>query len=115
MASTSRNAGACIAGDAGQELPRNGECYGHLEARGPTVTAAYLKQPASLSADRWLQAGDVAKLFPDGMVEIVDRSNDVIKSGDEWFVETLPMTATGKIHKVTLRERLKEPRHVSHG
>jgi fatty-acyl-CoA synthase len=172
-----------IVDDAGQELPRDGEAYGHLEARGPTVTAAYLKQPASLSADGWLQTGDVAKLFPDGTVEIVDRSKDVIKSGGEWiasaqvenaalghpavaqaavigiahprwqerpllivvqrpgqqvtaaelidflrpqmaswwlpdevvFVEALPMTATGKIHKVTLRERFKEPRHVSHG
>ena len=172
-----------IVDDEGKELPRDGEAYGNLEARGPTVTAAYLKQPASLSADGWLQTGDVAKLFPDGTVEIVDRSKDVIKSGGEWiasaqvenaamghpavaqaavigiahprwqerpllivvprqgqqvtaaelidfmrpqmaswwlpdevvFVEALPMTATGKIHKVTLRERFKEPRHVSHG
>ncbi|HEY4167405.1 MAG TPA: AMP-binding protein, partial [Reyranella sp.] len=172
-----------IVDDAGKELPRDGEAYGNLEARGPTVTAAYLKQPASVSADGWLQTGDVAKLFPDGTVEIVDRSKDVIKSGGEWiasaqvenaamghpavaqaavigiahprwqerpllvvvprqgqqvtaaeligflrpqmaswwlpdevvFVEALPMTATGKIHKVTLRERFKEPRHVSHG
>ena len=116
------------------------------------------------------------KLFPDGTVEIVDRSKDVIKSGGEWissaavenaamghpavaqaavigihhptwqerpllvvvrrpdkdvtpaeliaflrpqmaswwvpedvaFVDALPMTATGKIHKVTLRERFKD-------
>ncbi|HEY4166285.1 MAG TPA: long-chain fatty acid--CoA ligase, partial [Reyranella sp.] len=74
-----------IVDDAGKELPRDGEAYGHLEARGPTVTAAYLKQPASLSADGWLQTGDVAKLFPDGTVEIVDRSKDVIKSGGEWI------------------------------
>lgn len=180
-----------IVDDAGQELPRDGEAYGNLEARGPTVTAAYLKQPASLSTDGWLQTGDVAKLFPDGTVEIVDRSKDVIKSGGEWiasaqvenaamghpavaqaavigiahprwqerpllvvvprpgqqvtaaklidflrphmaswwlpddvvFVEALPMTATGKIHKVTLRERFRdfvsprtaEQKHVSHG
>jgi fatty-acyl-CoA synthase len=34
---------------------------------------------------------------------------------DVVFVEAMPMTATGKIHKVTLREQFKEPRHVSHG
>jgi fatty-acyl-CoA synthase len=180
-----------IVDDEGHELPRDGVAYGNLEARGPTVTAAYLKQPASLSADGWLQTGDVAKLFPDGTVEIVDRSKDVIKSGGEWiasaqvenaamghpavaqaavigiahprwqerpllvvvpkqgqqvtaaelidflrphmaswwlpddvvFVDALPMTATGKIHKVTLRERFRdfvsprtaEQKHVSHG
>jgi len=123
-----------------------------------------------------LQTGDVARLFPNGTMEIVDRSKDVIKSGGEWissiaienaamghpavaqaavigiahprwqerpllvvvrrqgaevsreelldflrpqmatwwlpedvaFVEALPMTATGKVHKVTLRERFKD-------
>lgn len=180
-----------IVDDEGKELPNDGEAYGHLEARGPVIAASYLKQPAKVSRDGWLQTGDVAKLFPDGTVEIVDRSKDVIKSGGEWiasaqvenaavghpavaqaavigishprwqerpllivvprqghqvtagelieflrpqmaswwlpddvvFVEALPMTATGKIHKVTLRERFKdyaspqarEKKHASHG
>ena len=176
-----------IVDDAGQELPQDGVACGHLQARGPCVAAGYLKQEAAISQG-WLQTGDVAKLHPDGTLEIVDRSKDVIKSGGEWissaavenaamghpavaqaavigvhharwqerpllivvakpdrqvtaaelieflrpqmaswwvpedvaFVEALPMTATGKIHKVTLRERFKDfeskqrvPEHVS--
>jgi fatty-acyl-CoA synthase len=139
------------------------------------IAGAYLKQEAP-TMDGWLQTGDVARLFPDGTVEIVDRSKDVIKSGGEWissaavenaamghpavaqaavigiahprwqerpllvvvrrpgkdvtsqelieflrpqmaswwlpddvaFIDQLPMTATGKIHKVSLRERFKD-------
>ena len=164
-----------IVDDAGQELPHDGMAFGHLQARGPLIAGGYLKQEAPI-ADGWLQTGDVAKLHPDGTLEIVDRSKDVIKSGGEWissaavenaamghpavaqaavigvhhprwqerpllvvvakpdrqvtaeelieflrpqmaswwvpddvaFVEALPMTATGKIHKVTLRERFKD-------
>ena len=58
--------------------------FGHLQARGPLIAGAYLKQEAPI-ADGWLQTGDVARLFPDGTVEIVDRSKDVIKSGGEWI------------------------------
>ena len=164
-----------IVDDDGKVLPRDGEAFGHLQARGPMIAGAYLKQEAP-TMDGWLQTGDVARLFPDGTVEIVDRSKDVIKSGGEWissaavenaamghpavaqaavigiahprwqerpllvvvrrpgkevtaeelieflrpqmaswwlpddvaFVDQLPMTATGKIHKVSLRERFKD-------
>jgi acyl-CoA synthetase (AMP-forming)/AMP-acid ligase II len=164
-----------IVDDGGKPLPHDGVAFGHLQARGPLIAGAYLKTEAPIS-EGWLQTGDVAKLFPDGTVEIVDRSKDVIKSGGEWissaavenaamghpavaqaavigihhptwqerpllvvvrrtdkdvtarelidflrpqmaswwvpedvaFVDALPMTATGKIHKVTLRERFKD-------
>ena len=33
----------------------------------------------------WFDTGDVATLDPDGFVEIVDRTKDVIKSGGEWI------------------------------
>ena len=165
-----------IVDDGGAELPRDGEAFGHLQARGPLIAGGYLKQPASLSDDGWLQTGDVARLRPDGTIEIVDRSKDVIKSGGEWissvaienaamghpavaqaavigvahprwqerplpvvvrregkqvsreelieflrpqmaswwlpedvsFVEALPMTATGKVHKLTLRQQFQD-------
>jgi fatty-acyl-CoA synthase len=74
-----------IVDDAGTLLPHDGVAYGHLQARGPMIAGAYLKQEASLSDDGWLQTGDVARLFADGTVEIVDRSKDVIKSGGEWI------------------------------
>ena len=73
-----------IVDDAGQELPHDGMAFGHLQARGPLIAGGYLKQEAPI-ADGWLQTGDVAKLHPDGTLEIVDRSKDVIKSGGEWI------------------------------
>ena len=129
-----------------------------------------------MTADGWLKTGDVAKIDPEGFIQLVDRTKDVIKSGGEWissidlenaalghpaiaecaviamphpkwaerpmlvatlvegqtvtasqinefladkvakwwlpddviFVDTLPHTATGKLSKMTLRERFKD-------
>ena len=33
----------------------------------------------------WFSTGDVATIDPDGFIELVDRSKDVIKSGGEWI------------------------------
>jgi len=33
----------------------------------------------------WLSTGDMARIHPDGSLDIVDRSKDVIKSGGEWI------------------------------
>ncbi len=165
-----------IVDDEGEVLPRDGEAFGHLQARGHIVAAAYLKQDKLPGG--WLPTGDMARIHPDGSLDIVDRSKDVIKSGGEWissvaiesaaldhagiaqaaviaiphprwqerplliavrkqgrdvtreamlehlrqrmatwwlpddvvFVDALPMTATGKINKVSLREQFSEER-----
>jgi fatty-acyl-CoA synthase len=73
-----------IVDDAGTPLPWDGEAVGHLQARGPVVAAGYHKQEAP-AMDGWLVTGDVARIFCDGSLEIVDRSKDVIKSGGEWI------------------------------
>jgi fatty-acyl-CoA synthase len=73
-----------IVDDDGRPLPHDGIAQGHLEARGPCVAAAYYKHPAPV-ASGWLATGDVARIHPDGSIEIVDRSKDVIKSGGEWI------------------------------
>lgn len=70
--------------DAGVPLPNDGEAIGNLEVRGFCVAAAYYRQDAAV-VDGWLSTGDVARIFPDGSVEIVDRSKDIIKSGGEWI------------------------------
>src|SRR5713226_8693262 len=54
-----------IVSDQGVPLPHDGETAGHLEARGPCIASGYCR--------------------PEGTIEIVDRSKDVIKSGGEWI------------------------------
>ena len=76
-----------IVNDANEELPRDGVAFGDLKVRGPWVASAYYGEPAgsALDADGWFATGDVATIDPDGMMEITDRSKDVIKSGGEWI------------------------------
>lgn len=75
-----------IADDEGNELPKDGVAFGRLLVKGPTVVERYFKsKETALNKNGWLDTGDVAKIHPDGYMEIVDRSKDVIKSGGEWI------------------------------
>src|SRR5215510_8825813 len=49
-----------IVDDDGKVLPHDGVAFGHLQAKGPLVTGAYLKHEAPIS-DGWLQTGDVVR------------------------------------------------------
>jgi fatty-acyl-CoA synthase len=73
----------------GSELAWDGVSTGELEARGPWVAAAYLDPDDDSNQDRfddgWLRTGDVARISPDGTLEIVDRTKDLVKSGGEWI------------------------------
>jgi acyl-CoA synthetase (AMP-forming)/AMP-acid ligase II len=76
-----------IVNDANEELPWDGVAFGDLKVRGPWVASAYYGEPAgsAVDADGWFATGDVATIDPNGMMEITDRSKDVIKSGGEWI------------------------------
>jgi fatty-acyl-CoA synthase len=64
----------------------DGEQVGEIEVRGPWVTDRYTNVDApERFHDDWLRTGDVAVMHPDGYVEIVDRTKDLIKSGGEWI------------------------------
>jgi acyl-CoA synthetase (AMP-forming)/AMP-acid ligase II len=82
-----------------KELPWDGTTYGELQVRGPWVSSAYFKmeeQNDSHKPDGWFATGDVCTIDPDGYMEIVDRSKDVIKSGGEWISSiALENTAIG--------------------
>lgn len=71
----------------GAVLPWDGESRGVLEVRGPWICSGYYNNDdrAAFSADGWFATGDVATITPDGFMEIVDRTKDVIKSGGEWI------------------------------
>ena len=73
--------------DDGAVLPRDGQSAGRLQARGPWVIKQYFQDQDGPVADAegWFDTGDVAILHPSGLMQITDRSKDVIKSGGEWI------------------------------
>ncbi|PSQ16655.1 fatty-acid--CoA ligase [Halobacteriales archaeon QS_8_69_26] len=94
-----------VVDDDGNEVPWNGEDFGELLVRGPWVTREYFERPRATeeefedvpasdasgeseeqhSSGRWLRTGDVVTVDEEGYVDIVDRTDDVIKSGGEWI------------------------------
>ncbi|MFM2272020.1 MAG: hypothetical protein RL702_1085 [Pseudomonadota bacterium] len=60
---------------------------GHLQVRGLWVLSAYFGQEpgSALDPDGWFDTGDIARITPDGFLQITDRAKDVIKSGGEWI------------------------------
>ena len=64
----------------------DGVATGELRVRGPWISSQYYKND-DLSAfpDGWLATGDIAVISPDGILRVVDRKKDVIKSGGEWI------------------------------
>ncbi|HKW58189.1 MAG TPA: long-chain fatty acid--CoA ligase [Candidatus Dormibacteraeota bacterium] len=73
--------------DTGEELPWDGVAFGEIQVRGPWIARGYHNgyDPDKLTEDGWFRTGDVAKISPDGYIQIVDRTKDVIKSGGEWI------------------------------
>ncbi|HYM97095.1 MAG TPA: long-chain fatty acid--CoA ligase, partial [Candidatus Sulfotelmatobacter sp.] len=71
----------------GVELPWDGVAFGEIQVRGPWIARGYYNgyDPGKLTEDGWFRTGDVAKIRPEGYIEIVDRTKDVIKSGGEWI------------------------------
>jgi fatty-acyl-CoA synthase len=75
-----------IVDDSGTVLPWDGQSVGEVQVRGPWITGAYHRDPdPEKFSDGWLRTGDVAVVFPNGTMQITDRSKDVIKSGGEWI------------------------------
>lgn len=71
-----------IVDEDGTELPA-GET-GEILVRGPQVMAGYWGDDdatAAALAGGWLHTGDLGRLDEDGLLEIVDRKNDLIISG----------------------------------
>ncbi len=73
----------------GKRLPHDGKAFGELLVRGPAITSGYYRNPEAnaeaFDSEGWFRTGDVSRIDPDGYMEIVDRTKDVIKSGGEWI------------------------------
>jgi fatty-acyl-CoA synthase len=77
-----------VVDDDGDEIQWDGEDFGELLVRGPWVTTEYHERPEANEADfegSWLRTGDIVTVDEDGYIELVDRADDVIKSGGEWI------------------------------
>ncbi|RYC33771.1 long-chain-fatty-acid--CoA ligase [Lichenibacterium minor] len=74
-------------GPSGDDVARDGVAFGAMLVRGPCVASRYhgSDNDGAFADEGWFATGDVVTVDPDGFVEIVDRSKDVIKSGGEWI------------------------------
>ncbi|MGH9413256.1 MAG: AMP-binding protein [Terriglobales bacterium] len=70
---------------------------GELEVRGPWVADRYHADvsPESWTGDGWFRTGDVVQFNEAGLMEIVDRTKDLIRSGGEWISSVALENALG--------------------
>jgi fatty-acyl-CoA synthase len=71
--------------ESGSTLPRDGVAQGELMVRGHWILASYYKADKSPLLDGWFPTGDIATIDADGVMQIRDRTKDVIKTGGEWI------------------------------
>ncbi|MGQ9406722.1 long-chain-fatty-acid--CoA ligase [Mycolicibacterium gilvum] len=75
-----------IVDDDGNRLPWDGRAFGEVWVRGPWIASGYYRGEGGdkLDGEGFFPTGDVATIDPDGYLQLVDRTKDVIKSGGEW-------------------------------
>ncbi len=69
-----------------QPVPADGVAMGEVMFRGNVVMKGYFKDQAatdSAFAGGWFHSGDLAVKYPDGYIQLRDRSKDIIISGGE--------------------------------
>jgi len=69
-----------------QPVPWDGKTMGEIMFRGNITMKGYLKNPQATEAafrGGWFHSGDLAVQYPDGYIQIRDRSKDIIISGGE--------------------------------
>ncbi|ELY61940.1 medium-chain-fatty-acid-CoA ligase [Natronococcus jeotgali DSM 18795] len=74
---------------SGEPVPHDGGSTGEIQARSPWVIDEYYDRPEateeSFTDDGWFKTGDIGTIDEYGYLEVVDRLDDVIKSGGEWI------------------------------
>ena len=78
--------------DAGEFMAHDGISAGEIVVRSPWAVAAYYNDPER-SEELWkggyLHTGDIGTIDKNGIITIIDRKKDVIKSGGEWVSSSL--------------------------
>jgi len=74
------------------EVPWDGVTMGELQIRGMWIMSGYYNDPRGEQQgqkesfmDGWFRTGDVATIDPEGYLQIMDRTKDLVKSGGEWI------------------------------
>ncbi|PRZ41473.1 fatty-acyl-CoA synthase [Antricoccus suffuscus] len=74
--------------DTTTALPWDDEANGELQVRGPWIAADYYKPDAGVeltTEDGWMKTGDIAAISQYGVLRLIDRTKDLVKSGGEWI------------------------------
>ena len=73
--------------DDGNRVPWDDQRVGEVYARTPWGATSYYNDERSAEGfvDGWWKSGDVAAIDPEGVLRLVDRAKDLIKSGGEWI------------------------------
>jgi fatty-acyl-CoA synthase len=73
--------------EMGKEVAWDGKAIGELQVRGPWIIRSYYNDERNAESfmDGWFRTGDVVTIDPEGFVQIVDRTKDLVKSGGEWI------------------------------
>jgi fatty-acyl-CoA synthase len=69
-----------------EPVAADGETLGEVMFRGNIVMKGYLKNPDATKesfAGGWFHSGDLGVVYPDGYIQLKDRSKDIIISGGE--------------------------------
>ena len=69
-----------------QSVPRDGSTLGEVMFRGNVVMKGYFRNAKATRdafAGGWFHSGDLGVMYPDGYVQLKDRSKDIIISGGE--------------------------------
>lgn len=72
--------------DTLKPVPSDGKTIGEIFMRGNIVMKGYVKNASATKeafAGGWFHSGDLAVMYPDGYIQIKDRSKDIIISGGE--------------------------------
>jgi len=73
-----------VVDEDGRDVVHDGKETGEIIVRGDPITKGYWNMPeetAEAIKDGWFHTGDMATIDDDGYIYIVDRKQDIIKSG----------------------------------
>jgi fatty-acyl-CoA synthase len=69
-----------------EPVPHDGKTMGEVMFRGNVVMKGYFRNPKATQAafeGGWFHSGDLGVVYPDGYIQLKDRSKDIIISGGE--------------------------------